>query len=129
MKKPLLVLTAAVALAATASPALAHHSFAATYFVDKSVTVDGTVAQFLFRNPHSFIQVETKDATGTVVRWAAEWAAGTALNSQGVERDALKAGDHVIVSGNPGRNAADHRMRLTSIVRPSDGWKWSGTFQ
>ena len=125
MKKPVLALVIAAAIVSGTSSVFAHHSFAATYFVDKSVTVEGQVVQFLFRNPHSFVHIQTKDG----VRWAVEWAAGTALNSQGVEREALKAGDTVSATGNPGRNADDHRMRLTAIVRPSDGWKWSGTFQ
>lgn len=112
-----------------ASRVSAHHSFAATYFVDKNVKVEGEVVQFLFRNPHSFVHIEVKDKDGKVVRWAAEWAAGTALNSQGVEREALKAGDHVVVTGNPGRVEEEHRMRMNSILRPKDGWKWSGTFQ
>ena len=127
MRAKLFVSLGGVLLAAL--PVLAHHSFAATYFVDKTVTVEGTVAQFLFRNPHTFIHVEVKGPSGPPVRWAAEWAAGTALNQQGVEREVLKAGDRVILVGNPGRSEADHRLRVNSIVRPSDGWKWSGTFQ
>jgi hypothetical protein len=33
------------------------------------------------------------------------------------------------VTGAPGRNPDDHRIRMHSIVRPKDGWKWSGNFQ
>jgi hypothetical protein len=36
----------------------------------------------------------------------------------------LKPGDHVVISGNPGRNPADHRVRLLKIQRPKDGWSW-----
>jgi hypothetical protein len=35
----------------------------------------------------------------------------------------------VIVTGNPGRNPADHRMRMLSITRPSDGFKWKGVVE
>lgn len=118
-----------VALVLGATVTFAHHSFAATYFLDRTATVEGTVAQFLFRNPHSFVHIEVKDESGKVTRYAAEWAAGTQLTQQGVGREALKVGDFVRATGNPGRSAADNRMRLTSIERPSDGWKWSGTFQ
>ena len=131
--RKLIVVSVMLAVVASATITLvAHHSFAATYFVDKTVTVKGEVAQFLFRNPHSFVHVEVKDAKKPdepPVRWAVEWAAGTQLNAQGVEREALKAGDEVVVSGNPGRNADEHRMRMTAIERPRDGWKWSGTFK
>lgn len=126
-RKVLVGLVAGVLI--SAASVAAHHSFAATYFLDRTATVEGTVAQFLFRNPHSFVHIEVKDASGKVVRYAAEWAAGTQLTQQGVGREALKVGDAVVASGNPGRSAADNRLRLTSIVRPRDGWKWSGTFQ
>lgn len=109
--------------------AFAHHSFAATYFEDKKVTIDGKLVQFLYRNPHSFLHVEAPDDKGQMQTWAIEWGAGGQLGRQGVTRETLKPGDHVIVVGNPGRNPDDHRMRMVSIERPSDGWKWGGTFQ
>ena len=115
-------------LALTAAPAFAHHSFAATYFEDKKMTVEGNLVQFLFRNPHSFVQVEAPDDSGKMVRWAVEWAGGGQLGQQGVTRETLKPGDHVIIVGNPGRNPEDHRLRMVNITRPSDGFKWGGTF-
>ena len=111
-----------------AAPLSAHHSFAATYFEDKTETVEGELVQFLFRNPHSFVHVEGKDAQGHPVRYAVEWGAGLQLNRQGVTRETLKPGDHVVITGNPGRNPEDHRLRMRTIARPSDGWKWGGTF-
>ena len=111
-----------------ASRAYAHHSFAATYFEDKTQKVEGKLVQFLFRNPHSFVQVEAEDEKGQVQRWAIEWGAGGQLGRQGVTRDTLKPGDHVIIVGNPGRNPEDHRLRMVNITRPSDGWKWGGSF-
>ena len=113
----------------SAVPARAHHSFAATYFEDKVNKIEGNLVQFLFRNPHSFVHIEAPDESGQMQRWAIEWGAGLQLGQQGVARDTLKVGDHVIVEGNPGRNPADHRLRMRSILRPADGWKWSGTFQ
>ena len=110
-------------------PLLAHHSFAATYFDDKSQTIEGNLVQFVFRNPHSFVHVEAPDENGQVVRWAVEWGSGQQLSGQGVAGDTLRYGDHVVVIGSPGRNPEDHRMRMRSIERPRDGWKWTGTFQ
>jgi hypothetical protein len=110
----------------SAGAAFAHHSFAATYFVDKEVTVEGTLTQFLFRNPHSFVKVQAPDDKGQLVTWAVEWGGGAQLNQEHVTRDTLKPGDHVVVTGNPGRDPSDHRIRLHRIVRSSDGWKWEG---
>jgi Family of unknown function (DUF6152) len=129
MKHTLLVLLAVAAAFVFGPRAYAHHSFAATYFDDQKVTIEGDLVQFLYRNPHSFIQVEGKDPkTGEMVRWAIEWGAGGQLGRQGVTRETLKPGDHVIIVGNPGRNPEDHRLRMISITRPSDGWKWGGKF-
>jgi hydrogenase maturation factor len=130
MKRTMMLFVVMAALVATvpAVPAYAHHSFAATYHEDQTEKVEGDLVEFLFRNPHSFVQLEGKDGKGVTQRYAIEWAGGVQLNRQGVSRDSLKAGDHVIITGNPGRNAADHRLRMRSIERPADGWKWSGTF-
>lgn len=125
MKRIVFVCLIGAALAAGAA-AQAHHSFAATYFVDKEVTVEGTLTQFLFRNPHSFVKVEAPDDKGQMVVWAVEWGGGAQLNQEHVTRDTLKPGDRVVVTGNPGRDPADHRIRLHKIVRKSDGWKWEG---
>jgi hypothetical protein len=46
------------------------------------------------------------------------------LSGQGVTRDSLKPGDHVVITGNPGRNPVDHRIRMRSLLRPSDGFGW-----
>lgn len=108
--------------------AAAHHSFAATYDSSREATIEGEVAQFLFRNPHSMVQVLAPDETGEVRRWAIEWAGVNALTGEGISRETLRIGDRVVVRGNPGRVATDYRMRMLSIRRPSDGWEWRGTF-
>jgi hypothetical protein len=112
-----------------ASSASAHHSFAATYFVDRTITVKGSLVQFLYRNPHSFIKINGPDEKGVMQTWSIEWGGGGQLSNEHVTRDTLKPGDQVIVTGNPGRDPEEHRIRLQSITRPSDGWKWSGVIQ
>jgi hypothetical protein len=106
--------------------AYAHHSFAGTYLEDAPpVTVEGTLKEFLLRNPHSFVQVEDqklKDDKGNPVRWSIEWGAAGQLAQQGIGRESFKVGDHVIVTGSPGRNPEDHRLRMRSIKRPSDNF-------
>jgi hypothetical protein len=104
----------------------AHHSFAATYFVDQEISIDGTLTQFMFRNPHSFVKVMAKDDKGQSQVWSIEWGGGAQLTQEHVTRDTLKNGDHVIVTGNPGRDPNEHRIRLHKIVRTSDGWTWEG---
>jgi len=106
----------------------AHHSYGATYLEDKTISLDGSIVQMLFRNPHSYVQVDVKDASGQVVRWNVEWGGVVQLSQKGVTRDTLKPGDRVIIVGNPSRTAEDHRMRLVKISRPADGWTWGATY-
>ncbi len=130
MKRTAFVLLAAGAFMA-AVPAFAHHSFAATYFEDKNITVEGTLVQFMFRNPHSFVHIEAPDDKGQMEtrEGGGMGGGGSQLSREGVSRDTLKPGDHVIITGNPGRNPEDHRIRMRSIKRPSDGFGWSGVVQ
>jgi len=107
-----------------AGPSYAHHSFIATYFDDREQEIEGTVVQFLLRNPHSFLHVEAKDAEGEMQTWSIEWGAGNQLNGQGITSASLRGGDHVIITGSPSRNPEDHRMRLLTLSRPADGLAW-----
>lgn len=126
MRTKLAVLAAGLGLMLAAAPAFAHHSFAGTYLEDAPpVTIEGKLVAFLLRNPHSFVHVEAKDdKTGEMIRWSIEWGAAGQLAQQGVGNGALKVGDMVQVTGSPGRNPADHRLRMRIIKRPADNWSW-----
>ena len=121
MKKKI-VLLFAVSMMASAAAAYAHHSFAATYNEKETSTITGKIVQFSFRNPHSFVQVEVDDGKEKV-RWAIEWAGAAQLANTGVQNDTLRYGDTVVITGSPGRNPADHRMRMRTVKRP-DGFTW-----
>ena len=122
MKRYLVAPLAAVALAVGAQ-AFAHHSFAATYIEGQSVTIEGELVQFVLRNPHSFVDVDVTEPDGSKVRYVIEWAAPAQLQGK-INRDTLKPGDHVVITGSPGRNVEDHRVRLLTFRRPKDGWSW-----
>lgn len=119
-----LLLVVVVCLLVSGASASAHHSFAATYHEDKTVKIEGKIAQFLFRNPHSFVHIQAPDESGAMQRWAVEWGGTGQLAGQGVTAETLKAGQNVIVTGNPGRNPADHRIRMVTLRRTSDGFGW-----
>ena len=102
----------------------AHHSFAATYHEDQTVKIEGTLVQFQFRNPHTFIQVEAPDDSGNMVRWSIEWGGVGQLNGQGVTRTTLKYGDPVIITANPSRTPNDHKLHMLTLKRTSDGFGW-----
>jgi hypothetical protein len=125
-----LIFAVSAGLLLSSAGVYAHHSFAGTYLEDAPpMKVEGTLKEFLLRNPHSFIQVEGQDPkSGEMVRWSIEWGAAGQLSQQGVGRESLRVGDKVVVTGSPGRNPAEHRLRMREIQRPSDGWSWKGNF-
>ena len=123
------ILAAMMAMLEGVTPVSAHHSFAATYFENQTVTIKGKLLQFMYRNPHSFVSVEALDSKGAMQHFAVEWAGGGQLSRDGIGPQTLRPGDMVIVTGNPGRNPADHRMRMLSITRPADGFKWKGVVE
>jgi len=123
MKRYFVMLLAAGAVV-TGAQTYAHHSFAATYLEDQTVTIEGELVQFLFRNPHSFVHVMVKEKDGTMARYAVEWGGTGQLGGQGITRETLKPGDVVVVSGSPGRDPIDKRVRLITLQRPKDGFVW-----
>ena len=127
--KRALVVALVIAAVAVAGRGWAHHSFAATYNEALKVTVEGDLVQFNWRNPHSFVNIVVKDpAEAEPQRWSAEWGGGGQLSRQGVARDTLKVGDHLIITGDPSRTKGDRRLRVRTIFRPADGWRWGGEF-
>ena len=123
MRLKVAFLLAAVMLALSVA-AYGHHSFAATYHQDQTVTIEGRLVQFSFRNPHSIVNVESTDPKTGKIRWTIEWAGSTQLNTNGVTNDSLKYGDVVIITGNPGRNPDEHRIRLVTVKRSDGTFSW-----
>jgi hypothetical protein len=102
----------------------AHHSYAATFDVDHHINLTGTVAQFGFRNPHSYIQLEVPDGKGGTVRWSVEWSGTSSLTSAGIDRGTLKVGDVLKVVASPSRVKGELRAQFVSFVREKDGLSW-----
>jgi hypothetical protein len=122
MKRALLALTLGT-LTAIASPS-AHHSFSAEYFEEQKVSIEGDVIAFELKNPHAWLHLAVVDENGKSQRVSAEWSNPGRLKQAGFTVDSFKPGDHLIITGSPGRDPAERRIHLRTIRRPSDGWKW-----
>ncbi|HEY3160073.1 MAG TPA: DUF6152 family protein [Vicinamibacterales bacterium] len=110
----------ALALACCAA-AEAHHSIAGMYDQSRRVTFDGVIAQFQFVNPHPFVMVDVRDASGAAQSWKAELDNRWELLDVGVTATTFKAGDRIIVSGSPGRDRTP-LMYVWRLERPADGF-------
>ena len=105
MTTPACFRTLLVVLAVIALPVSAHHSFA--MFDDtKEVTLKGTVREFQWTNPHSWVHVEVIGADGETEVWAVEMLSPNVLGRMGWKRNSLKPGDEVTVVIHPVRTGA-----------------------
>jgi Family of unknown function (DUF6152) len=96
-----LVSVTAVTVAALAAPALAHHSFA-MFDREKTVTLQGTVKEFEWTNPHSWLRFSVNDEkTGKPALWAVELSSPGRLITMGMRADSVKPGDQVSVTFHP----------------------------
>jgi DNA/RNA endonuclease YhcR with UshA esterase domain len=124
VQRTLLTLIAGILIAGF--PVAAHHSFSSYYFEEQSVTISGEVEEFQYRSPHAIVMVNARDAEGRMRTYAAEFASPNRLAREGVNKDTLKPGDAVVVTGSPGRVPSEYKIHLKRIQRASDGWSWGG---
>ena len=97
-------LSAALCLTAlAATPALAHHSFA-MFDMSKQVSVSGTVKEFQYTNPHSWVIVMATSPDGKQTEWGSESEVPSTLLRAGIKHSSLNAGDKVTVVGFPMRD-------------------------
>jgi len=97
----------------------AHHPVASIYRTDQKETITGQLVEFQLRNPHSIVLLDRLGpAPGQSQRWSVEWLAAFQLGRQGITSTTLRAGDRLLIT-----------VMMRTIVRPSDGWHWRGTFE
>jgi hypothetical protein len=116
--KTMLVGTVGLGLAfAGIQAASAHHSFA-MFDQSKKLTVKGTVTEFQWTNPHSFLEIDTTGADGKKAHWSLELNSPNNLKRQGWSRNAVKPGDVISVTFNPLRDGKPGGL-FNSLVLPN----------
>ena len=112
---------AGIALSLFAVPALAHHSFA-MFDHDKTVTLAGTLKEYEWLNPHSWVHVMVTDpATGKIVPYSFEAGSTSQVAARGWKIDSMKPGDKVSVTFHPLKDGS-HGGQVLAVTLP-DGTK------
>jgi Family of unknown function (DUF6152) len=103
MQRKIIGTVCAAILAAVASQAMAHHS-GAMFDESKEVTVSGTVKEFQYTNPHSWLLVDVKDKNGKTTTWGFEAEGPSSLTRAGIRKSDFAPGTPITITGKPMRD-------------------------
>jgi hypothetical protein len=105
-----------LAALALAAPATAHHSYA-MFDREKDIVLTGTVKDWQWTNPHSFLVLSVTGDQGKVVEWGLEGSSPQVLRGRGWQREMVKPGDKVTVHLKP-LKAGTTGGQLSSVAAP-----------
>lgn len=121
-KAVLAIAAGAAAVVLGSTPVYAHHSFA-MFDRSKTVTLEGTVKEVQWTNPHVWIQIVVTDAAGKNVEWSIESISPNYLERIGWKPSSVKAGDKASIVINPLRDGTPggslQQISVNGVVLPS----------
>jgi hypothetical protein len=94
---------AVVSLLTVSIPLFAHHG-GASYDATKTITVKGTVTEYVWTNPHVFVKLDAKDDSGNTVHWIIEAQNPVSMSQIGWSKNTFKPGDEVEIDAMPAKN-------------------------
>ena len=115
VSKMMLAVAGVAVVSLAGAPAFAHHSFA-MFDNQKNTTLEGTIKEFQWTNPHSWIQIVVKDASGKDVEWSIEGGSPNGLSRSGWKRTSLKPGDKATVVIHPLKDGTNGGSLVTVTV-------------
>jgi hypothetical protein len=131
MRHRLRSLLVGAALAAMAGVTLlAHHSVPGQFDLSKPLTLKGVISKVDWINPHIYIHLDVKDASGTTNTWALATLPTAMMRRAGITRESLqgKPGEEVTINAVPARDGSKHLAWINKITY-ADGHSFSPTGQ
>jgi hypothetical protein len=116
MARYFVLASAAAITLALATPALAHHSFAAEFDGNNAITVTGVVKSVQWTNPHTWFYLDVMDANGKTLQWGFEGGTPTGLVRAGIKANFLKVGDKVTMKGFRARDLTQNYGAVREII-------------
>jgi uncharacterized protein DUF6152 len=123
-----IVVIAALLLAV--SPARAHHSVPGQFDTSKPITLKGVITKVDWINPHIYVYMDVKDASGATAMWALSTLPTAMMRRAGLTRETLqgKPGEEVTINAVPARDGSQHLGWINKITY-ADGHSFSPTGQ
>src|SRR3954454_11254395 len=120
MRSKTVALLAGIAFVAASGAAIAHHSFA---MFDQEAPMDlvGTVQEFKFTSPHTFILLRVNGEDGNTTVWNLEGVSPSSLVRDGWSSKTLKSGDELRLTISPLRSGAPGGAWTTNKIKFKDG--------
>ena len=119
------IILALGALTACAA-AVAHHSFAAEFLEDQTQTIEGTVTEVWFKNPHVRYYIDVQTENGTVESWDVRGSSPTILVRRGWTPDTITEGDVIKVHGHLGRDG--RKLMSWLYIELEDGTRLGSSY-
>ena len=111
------IVVVAVGLLIVSVPTMAHHG-AAAFDVGREITLEGTVTEWIWSNPHCLLRFDVKDENGQVVRWVAETQNPRNMSNRGWARMSFRPGDQITITVQPVKNG---RRLVARRCEPESG--------
>ena len=112
-------------LLGAAASASAHHGFGVEFDGSKCMDLKGTLTGLVWENPHAYVQMDVKDASGKTVSWHLEMITPNALKRNGTTRQDFEANMGMLMNaracpakvGGDERGAAEYIKLADGILR------------
>ncbi len=124
--QPLSAIAGGLLVCLVVVPALAHHSFAAEFDINRPIELEGVVTRMEFSNPHSWLHLEVTTDSGETQQWQVEGGAPNALIRRGWNRNSIPAGIRVHVEGFQARDRS-YRASGREITLPDGSSLFMGS--
>jgi hypothetical protein len=117
------VAIATCCLLGAAGPASAHHGFNVEFDGTKCLDLKGTLTGVIWENPHAYLQMDVKDASGSTVQWHLEMITPNALKRNGTTRQDFteNMGKEMNARACPAKVASEDQRGAAEYIKLGDG--------
>ena len=103
------------------APSLSHHNYRMRYDAAQTITLEGIVTKYDWKNPHIEIFIDVEE-DGEIFSWVLPTAAPGVASRNGMTPETVAVGERIVISGWPSRDGS-LEMRARTLIQ-GDGTEW-----